>query len=188
MLADVLVAHHPRADNPVSDHSGITLVLGCGLRAPAMTLSLSQATRSRSASPACPSRRNVVGHVALRRGGACPPRPASSTPHSIAGIGFLDTAAIYGVDTPGGFGSAETLLGEVLRAEQGPARAHHAAANQGRYRAAQCLTTRSAAHLARKRRCFARAIGRRDDRPVHGPPPRSARAPRRSRRALWMPL
>lgn len=31
-----------------------------------------------------------------------------------AGITLLDTADIYGCDTPGGFGSAETLLGRVL--------------------------------------------------------------------------
>ncbi|MEM8826152.1 MAG: aldo/keto reductase [Pseudomonadota bacterium] len=31
-----------------------------------------------------------------------------------AGINFLDTADIYGVDTPAGFGSSEVLLGRVL--------------------------------------------------------------------------
>lgn len=34
------------------------------------------------------------------------------------GLTFLDTAAIYGVDGPG-FGAAESLLGEVLRADPG---------------------------------------------------------------------
>ena len=34
-----------------------------------------------------------------------------------AGINFLDTADIYGFDGSGGFGDAEALLGEVLRAE-----------------------------------------------------------------------
>ncbi len=34
-----------------------------------------------------------------------------------AGINFLDTADIYGVDGTGGFGDAEALLGEVLAAE-----------------------------------------------------------------------
>jgi predicted oxidoreductase len=36
-----------------------------------------------------------------------------------AGITLLDTADIYGFDGSGGFGSAEALLGEVLRAEPG---------------------------------------------------------------------
>lgn len=36
-----------------------------------------------------------------------------------AGITFLDTADIYGFDGNGGFGDAETLLGEVLAAEPG---------------------------------------------------------------------
>ena len=31
-----------------------------------------------------------------------------------AGVTLFDTADIYGFDTPGGFGSAETLLGEVF--------------------------------------------------------------------------
>lgn len=33
-----------------------------------------------------------------------------------AGMNLIDTADIYGVDGPGGFGSAEALLGDVLRA------------------------------------------------------------------------
>ena len=36
-----------------------------------------------------------------------------------AGITFLDTADIYGFDGSGGFGDAESLLGEVLAAEPG---------------------------------------------------------------------
>lgn len=36
-----------------------------------------------------------------------------------AGISLLDTADIYGFDGQGGFGDAEALLGEVLRAEPG---------------------------------------------------------------------
>jgi predicted oxidoreductase len=36
-----------------------------------------------------------------------------------AGIGFLDTADIYGFDGAGGFGDAEALLGKVLAAEPG---------------------------------------------------------------------
>lgn len=35
------------------------------------------------------------------------------------GLTLLDTADIYGLDMPGGFGSAEALLGEVLSAEPG---------------------------------------------------------------------
>ncbi len=34
-----------------------------------------------------------------------------------SGINFLDTADIYGADTPAGFGSAETLLGQILVAD-----------------------------------------------------------------------
>ena len=37
-----------------------------------------------------------------------------------AGITLLDTADIYGFDGRGGFGDAESLLGEVLEAEPGP--------------------------------------------------------------------
>ena len=33
----------------------------------------------------------------------------------ITGINLFDTADIYGADTPAGFGSAEELLGKVLR-------------------------------------------------------------------------
>lgn len=36
-----------------------------------------------------------------------------------AGMTLIDTADIYGLDSPGGFGSAEALLGEVLAADRG---------------------------------------------------------------------
>lgn len=39
-----------------------------------------------------------------------------------AGITLFDTADIYGCDTPAGFGSAEALFGDVLRASPGLAR------------------------------------------------------------------
>ncbi len=46
------------------------------------------------------------------------------------GINFLDTADIYGADDPAGFGSAETLLGDILAAEPG-LRARMALATKG---------------------------------------------------------